>query len=84
MLGDHEGFFDQFDLLDNFPRIGQRRQAVGAIHRTARQLMPAVTIDLLGAKSPMLIFGPAGAIPPARALNRIARQVALYRAELQR
>src|ERR1035438_5863770 len=60
MLGDHKGIFHQFDLLDDFLLAGHRDQWMGSIHRTARQLIPAVAIDLLRAKSRVLMFGMTG------------------------
>jgi hypothetical protein len=56
VLGDHKGLVYQFDLLQDFLPVGDRPESVGSIHRTARQLMQDVVIDLRGGKSGMLMF----------------------------
>jgi hypothetical protein len=56
MLGDHEGLFDQLDLLNNFLLVGQRDQAMGRVHRAVLQLIGKVVIDLRRRKSRVLMF----------------------------
>jgi hypothetical protein len=75
VLGDHKGLFHQFDLLDSFLLVGDSHQSVGSIHRTARQLIEAVVIDLRWAEGRGLMFGMArltsdlAALAPAQPLG---------------